>query len=193
MGRFRYESLESNHDSKGRNLITEAQIRLALWEFFSTNVKVGGNDLVVIHEDQAASRPNMPYGTIRFLTSQSLGGSDETRKTDNTGMTDQTRYRTISVSFKVIGYEAFDLINQLNNAFNNPVLTQNLWWTNELATQVKGQIQNVTFIRDTEIETQYVMDVLFGYAYNDDIETGFIESVEITECVTEQEFSQIIE
>lgn len=168
-------------------MITEAQIRLALWEFFSTNVQHLSNNLVVIHEDQSAPRPNFPYGTIRILSHNNLGGTDETRKTDDQGMTDQSRHRTITISFKTIGNNAFDLIQQLNNAFNNPVKLNALWWYEELAVQIINPILNVSVLRDTEVETQYVLDVLFGYAYNDSIETGFINKVEIQECVTEDQ------
>lgn len=145
------------------------------------------SNVTVIFANQNAPRPAKPYGTILIVSSIRVGQNDEQRSTDNYGEMTLIGQRQMTVSLNIYGDGAMDYMETLQQSLSKFSVLQNYFGSAQISILNKSNIQNLTYLLETDFESRAQMDITIGYAidYTDDV--GLIEHVEVVGTVNEEE------
>jgi hypothetical protein len=134
-----------------------------------------------IFEEQAQSRPSVrPYGTIRIMSSEQVGGDDYKNPVDSQGNRILKGVRRGIISLNIYGPSAVEKMMIARDSMFKVSNIDKLWNTYGISTLSTGNLQNLTGLLETDFEERAQMDVNILFARNISDETGLIEHVEIT-------------
>lgn len=167
--------------------MTITQLRAAVWQWLSDTL---GGGVTVIYMDQTAPQPPKPYAAIRLLTVTKLGLQDELLQTiSGGGMQTIKQQRTAAFMMQFFGAGSLQRAEDARASLQKPSVLEDLFYSKGLAVLNDPQVTNITALLETEFEDRAQLDVLFGYGSTDTDDVGLIETVELTNTETGDEFT----
>lgn len=134
--------------------------------------------LTIIFAEQSKQRPQLPYGSIKFVNpAVRVGGRDEIRiQGENSTVVGQ---RTTLASLNIFGKNANDVMSKLLTSLDRPDVIDLF---SEAGMSHVGETgpNDLTELMETQYQERSQMDLSLMYTDTQDAKLGFIESVEIT-------------
>lgn len=139
----------------------------------------------VVFADQAAPRPQKPYGLIRLGVEQRVGLRDEMRGLDRFGVTEYVGHRMMTVTLDMFGDGAFEQMGQARGSLAKQLVLDRFFYTYGIAIIDDGNITNLTNYLEVISEERARMEVRIGYSMTTKEDLGWIETVEVNDRIVQ--------
>ena len=158
--------------------MTLTEFRKIIYDWYSATI-----GLSVIHSQQKGTKPDLPYGMVHIISSQTLGNFDEVSSPEEiSGDATVKGQREFLISLHVFGPGSYDYLNLARNSLNRQT-DLDVLFSKCVSVRNKENIVNATAELDTGFEEHYVFDVTFGVAESFTDTVGVIEKVELNDEV----------
>lgn len=133
--------------------------------------------ITIIFAEQSKQRPELPYGSIKFVNpAQRVGSRDEIVIRGQTSKV--VGQRTALASLNIYGKRANDIMSQLLLSLDRPDVIDMFAEAGMSHIGEEGP-RDLTELMETKYQERSQMDLTIGYAEEQDAKLGFIEKVEI--------------